>query len=247
MRAIILGAGKGTRLQSEKYNMPKVLRKAGNKPLIWYVLEEMSFIPQRDIYIVVGYKKEMVMDTVKGDYVFIDQDKQLGTGHAVKMAEPWFKDYDEDVIVTYGDMPLFTRQTYMDLIKSHKDAKSRCTVLTAVVDNPPAYGRIIRDDRGELVDIVETQDCSSEQLKIRELNVGMYVFDSRSLFENLGYLDNDNSQNEYYLTDIPRIMLGNGEKVFTHTIYNTNEIYGVNTPEELEFCEKIVTERGRGQ
>jgi UDP-N-acetylglucosamine diphosphorylase/glucosamine-1-phosphate N-acetyltransferase len=244
MRAIVLGAGKGTRLQSEKYNMPKVLRKANGRALIEYVLDELSFINERDICIVAGYKKEMVLDAIKGEYKFASQDEQLGTGHAVMMAESYFKDYEGDVIVVYGDMPLYTRKTYEEIIRKHREMNSKCTVLTAMDDNPPAYGRIIRNEQGDMVGIVETKDCTPEQLKIKELNVGVYVFDSKFLFENLKLIKNDNAQNEYYLTDIPKIMLENGEKVYTHTIYNTDEIYGVNTPEELEFCEKVISERG---
>ncbi|NLL70234.1 MAG: NTP transferase domain-containing protein [Epulopiscium sp.] len=243
MKAIVLGAGKGTRLQSEKYNMPKVLRRANGRPLLEYVLEALSFIPQEDICIVVGYKKEMVKEEIQGNYMYADQDEQLGTGHAVMMAEPYFRDYDGPVLIAYGDMPLYTRETYQTLIQKHIESGSKCTVLTAVDENPPAYGRIIRNEAGEMVDIVETKDCTPEQLQIKELNIGLYVFDNQFLFQNLALLKNDNAQKEYYLTDIPKIMLGKGEKIHTYTIYDTDEIYGVNTPEDLEFCERVLKER----
>lgn len=244
MRAIVLAAGKGSRLHSEKHNMPKVLRKVVGQPLIKYVLDHLSFIPEKDIFVVVGYRKDMVIRTIKGDYKYVIQKQQLGTGHAVKAAEEYFKGYDGDVIVAYGDMPLYSRNTYEEIIKKHKAVKSKCTVLTAVDEKSPAYGRIIRNEKGELIDIVEQKDCTEEQLNIKELNVGMYVFNSKFLFENLRLLKNNNSQNEYYLTDIPKIMLKNGEKVYTHTIYDTSEIYGVNTQEDLVLCEKVLKERG---
>jgi len=243
LRAIVLGAGKGTRLQSENNDAPKVLRKANGRPLIGYVLDALSFIPQENICIVVGYKKEMVKETIQGNYMYAIQDKQLGTGHAVMMAESYFKEYDGPVLIAYGDMPLYTQKTYQTLIKKHIESGAKCTVLTAVDENPPAYGRIIRDDKGQLIGIVETKDCTPEQLKIKELNIGVYVFDSKSLFENLSLLKNDNAQKEYYLTDIPKILLEHGEKIHTYTIHNTDEIYGVNTTEDLAFCERVLKER----
>lgn len=243
MKAIVLGAGKGTRLHSENQNLPKVLRKANGRSLIEYVLDALSFVPQEDTCIVVGYKKEMVLETIQKDYLYASQDEQLGTGHAVAMAAPYFKDYDGPIIVTYGDMPLFKEETYKLLVKKHIDSNSKCTVLTAVNEEPLAYGRIIRDELGNLVDIVETKDCTPEQLGIKELNVGVYVFDSKLLFKHLSSLKNNNVQNEYYLTDVPKIMLESGEKIYTYTIHDTDEIYGVNTPEDLEFCERVMRER----
>ncbi|NMA83998.1 MAG: NTP transferase domain-containing protein [Epulopiscium sp.] len=243
MKAIILGAGKGTRLQSEKFNLPKVLHKANGKPLLQYVLNSLSFIPEENICLVVGYKKEMVKEEIQGNYMYANQDEQLGTGHAVMMAEPYFTDYNGPVLVSYGDMPLFKKETYQTLIERHLETGSKCTVLTAIDENPPAYGRIIRDINGEMVGIVETKDCTPEQLEIKELNVGVYVFDSQTLFQNLSSLKNENAQNEYYLTDIPKILLEKGEKISTHSIYNTEEIYGVNTIEDLIFCEKVLKAR----
>ncbi|MCT4598417.1 MAG: sugar phosphate nucleotidyltransferase [Vallitalea sp.] len=242
MKAVVLGAGKGTRLQSEKYNMPKVLRKAHGKSLLEYVLDALSFIKQEDITIVVGYKKEMVYEEIKGDYKFVSQDEQLGTGHAVMMAEGDFKDYKGPILVAYGDMPLYKKSTYEKMFEIHEKENATCTVLTAVIDNPPAYGRIIRNEEGNMTGVVEAKDCTEEQLAITELNVGVYVFDSEFLFENLKLLKNDNIQAEYYLTDIPKMVMDKGEKLVTHTIYNTNEVYGVNTVEELEFCEKVLEE-----
>lgn len=243
MKAIVLAAGKGKRLQSEAFNQPKVLRLAVGEPLIGHVLKNTDFIAQEDTIIVVGYKKEMVIDYVKGQYKFASQDEQLGTGHAVMMAEEILKDYDGDVLVLYGDMPLFSKETLESFIETHKKLNSVCTVMTGIVDNPPAYGRIVRNSEGDFVDIVETKDCNEEQLKIKELNVGVYVFDCKTLFNNLRKLNNNNNQKEYYLTDIPKILLSENIKVNTYTVSNSEEIYGVNTLEELEFCENILRRR----
>jgi len=243
MKAVVLAAGKGKRLQSEKLSLPKVLRNACGKALISYVLENIKFIRQEDTCIVVGYKKEMVREAVGGEYVYVNQDEQLGTGHAVMMAEPYLKDYDGDVLVLYGDMPLIREETYKKIIEVHAKENADCTILTAVVENPPDYGRIIRDSDGRVISIVEKKDCTPEQLKINEVNVGIYVFKSKLLLESLKKLDNNNNQKEYYLTDVPVILIKDGKKVTSYTIDASDEIYGVNTIEDLEFCENILKKR----
>ncbi len=239
MKAIVLAAGKGKRLLSEQYNLPKVLREANGRSLINYVLENIRFIPEQDTVIVAGYKKELLMEAVEGSYVFVSQDEQLGTGHAVMMTQPVFEGYSGDILILYGDMPLFKVETYKGIIEQHQKSGAQCTILTAIVENPPDYGRIIRSEDGKFAGIIEKKDCTQEELKIKELNVGIYVFDSKVLFESLKELKNDNSQQEYYLTDVPKIMLQKGLKIDSYTIDDINQIYGVNTPEELKLCERI--------
>ena len=246
MKAIVLGAGKGKRLMSEQFDLPKVMRQANGRGLITYVLDSIDFIPKKDTVIVVGYKKEAVIEALSAispEYKFAEQKEMLGTGHAVMAASDEFEGYDGDVLITYGDMPLFTKKTFEDIVKVHKENGAACTLMTAVVDNPPAYGRIVRDADGKLLDLVETKDCDEEQIKIKELNVGVYVFNARLLFENLKNLKNNNAQGEYYLTDMPKILMELGEKVATYTVSDNNEIFGVNTPEDLEFCENILKNR----
>ncbi|MBQ4544822.1 MAG: NTP transferase domain-containing protein [Oscillospiraceae bacterium] len=237
MKAIVLAAGKGKRLQSEKFNSPKVLREAKGRALLSYVLDNISFIPQEDTVIVVGYKREMVIEKTKGNYKFATQEEQLGTGHAVASAREYFENYDGNVIVLYGDMPMLKKDTYAAMVKQHEESGADCTFLTAISESPLAYGRIIREN-GKIVDIVEQKDCNAQQLAIKELNVGVYVFNSKALFENLSKLKNDNAQGEYYLTDVPKLFIADGMKVDSYTIGDTCEIYGVNTMEDLEFCEK---------
>lgn len=237
MKAIVLAAGKGKRLQSEKFNQPKVLRCAKGRPLLGYVLENVNFIAPEDTTIVVGYKKEMVYEAIGDAYKFAVQEEQLGTGHAVACAASQFENYDGPVIVLYGDMPMLKRETYQALVQKHIDENAACTFLTAITESPLAYGRIIRED-GKIVNIVEEKDCTPEQFAIKERNVGVYVFDSKALFENLKLLKNDNAQGEYYLTDVPKLLISAGKTVTAHTIGDTCEIYGVNTMEDLEFCEK---------
>lgn len=237
MKAIVLAAGKGKRLQSEKFNAPKVLREAKGRSLLSYVLDNISFIPQEDTVIVVGYMRDKVIEKTVGDYKFATQEEQLGTGHAVACAKEYFENYDGSVLVLYGDMPMLKKETYAAMVKKHEESGADCTFLTAISESPLAYGRIIREN-GKIVDIVEQKDCTPEQLAIRELNVGVYVFDSKALFENLSKLKNDNAQGEYYLTDVPKLLIADGKKVDAYTIGDTCEIYGVNTVEDLEFCEK---------
>ena len=237
MKAIVLGAGKGTRLQSEKFQMPKVLRQANGRALIDYVLEHIDFIPKKDTVVVVGYKKEDVRAALSPEYLFSDQDQQLGTGHAVNCAREHFEGYDGDVLVLYGDMPLLSKATYEKIINRHRETGADCTVMTAVVDDPLPYGRVLKDENGRFMDIVETKDCTPEQLAVKELNIGIYVFRAPLLIENLKELKNNNAQGEYYLTYVPKILLKKGAKIETCTVCDNSEIYGVNTLEDLEFCE----------
>ena len=244
MRAIVLAAGQGKRLRSDRFPLPKVLREVGGRPLISYVLDSIGFISKKDTYIVAGYMKEKVMESVGGEYKYCVQDKQLGTGHAVAMAREAFSGYSGDVLVLYGDMPLVKQATYESVIERHKQSGADCTLLTADVQNPPAYGRIVRDARGNLTDIVEDKDADELQKKITELNVGIYAFKSPKLFGALGKLKNENAQGEYYLTDVPKIFTREGHRVDSYTVYNSTEIYGVNTEEDLAFCEKELRIRG---
>ena len=236
MKAIVLAAGKGKRLQSESFNLPKVLRQVKGKSLLEYSLNNVNFIPQDDTVIVVGYKREMVQEQVKGEYKFAVQEEQLGTGHAVASAESYFDGYTGDVLILYGDMPMLKRETYQALMNTHRETGADCTLLTAESNSCLAYGRIIREN-GKVANIVEQKDCTPEQLNIRELNVGVYVFKADLLFSNIKNLKNDNAQGEYYLTDVPKLLIEQGKKVEAYMIGDTCEIYGVNTLEDLAFCE----------
>ena len=240
MKAIVLAAGKGKRLNSEKAHLPKVMREAAGRTLLSYVLENISFIPHEDTVIVVGYMADTVKAAFPGDYKFVMQTEQLGTGHAASMAKDELAGYTGDVLVCFGDMPLFKQETFKELFRKHAADGNAVTLLTAMTEVPPAYGRIIRDENGNMVDIVEQKDCTPEQKKINELNVGIYVFDSKKLFSCLGELKNSNAQGEYYLTDVPAIMMSKGYKIGTYTTHDDTEILGVNTPEELALCESLL-------
>ncbi|MBN1624179.1 MAG: NTP transferase domain-containing protein [Clostridia bacterium] len=247
MKAIILGAGKGKRLQSEKHDLPKVMRSADGKPILFHVLESVDFC--EEIIIVVGYKKEKVMSAAGPGYTYVDQVEMKGTGHAVAVTREALKGYEGPVLLAFGDMPLFRKSTYKSMFELHESEKAECTNLTCIYpidEQIPHYGRIIRDEIGDFLEVREHRDCSEDQKKIRETNVGVMVCNAPDMYEYLSKLDCNNSQGEYYLTDLPRIIRQSGKKVIMKTIHDTSEVVGANTPEELEMIEKILKERKAG-
>ena len=240
LKAVILAAGKGTRLQSETAQIPKAMRKAAGKPMLDYVLKSVDFIEnKKDITIVVGYLKDMIIDSFP-EYAFAIQNEQLGTGHAVKCAEQAIGEYDGDVLVLMGDMPLITRETLLNLLHEHRSGNNDCTNLSCEIDETLALGRILRDKNNNFREIIENRDCTDEQRKIKEYNTGNAVFNSKKLFAQLAHLKNNNKSGEYYLTDIPKIFLENNYRVGLYKSENANEIHGITSAEDLEYIEKIL-------
>jgi bifunctional N-acetylglucosamine-1-phosphate-uridyltransferase/glucosamine-1-phosphate-acetyltransferase GlmU-like protein len=219
------------------------MRLALGKPLLRYVLDGLSFIPPADTVIVVGYQKDKIPDTFSG-YAFAEQTEQLGTGHAVLSAAPRLRDFDGSVLICCGDMPLLTSKTYQALASAHMEADNDCTILTSVSREALPYGRIIRNETGAFLRLVEDKDCTEEEKKIRELNTGVYVFRSRLLFPALSELKNNNVQGEYYLTDVPSILRERGAKIGICSLALGNEIIGVNTQKQLDQVEAILRQRG---
>lgn len=242
LKAIVLAAGKGKRLQSETTDLPKVLRQAGGRALLDWVLEHTAFIDPADTIIVIGFQADKVREAFGPDYRYVLQNEQLGTGHAVATAAPLLEDYQGDILVVYGDMPLLRTGTYHTLAVRHRQNGADCTMLTAMTTHIPDYGRILRDASGRFAGIVEQKDCTPEQLLINEVNPGVYIFRSAPLFEALSRLNNQNAQGEYYLTDAPLIMRRLGYTVETETIHDEEEILGVNKPEDLARCETLLRE-----
>jgi len=242
MKAVILAAGLGKRLRSEESDLPKCLREAGGKPLLSHVLDALKFIPPEDTILVVGYKKEAVMSRYLG-FVFAIQERQLGTGHAVKCAMPAIDGYSGPVLIACGDMPLISSNTYNEIIGRHLAEGNDCTILSDLFsgDDVPAFGRIIRSE-GKFSKIIEARDCSPEQLAVRELNAGIYVFDAVKLRFALDRLSDNNSQNEQYLTDVPQIIMSAGGKVGVLAKRLGVETMGVNTPQDLKAVEAVLTE-----
>jgi len=239
MKAVVLAAGKGTRLRTEGCDLPKVMREALGKPLLHYVLNALSFINKEDIIIVVGYQKEKVTEYFS-EYPFAEQTQQLGTGHAVMSAADSLEGYDGAVLVCCGDMPIIKKETYMALAETHFKEGNDCTMLTGTSDEKLPYGRVIRDLNDKFLKIVEEKDCTEEEKAITELNSGVYIFNAKKLLPALKELKNNNSQGEYYLTDVPYVLQANGDKIGICKRELGSEIIGVNTPEQLMQVEELL-------
>lgn len=243
IRAIIPAAGKGSRLQKISGDLPKAMFSVGNKPMIDYVLENISFIDKKDIYIVVGYGKEKIFDHLGDNYCYIEQKQQLGTGHAVMECAKEFENFDGSVLITFGDMPLFRREEMDAMCQQHAECGADCTLMTAENSSLKSWARVIRDENGRFSRIVEGKDCTPEQATIKELFSGVMVFNSKSLFEILPKIGCSNVQKEYYVTEVPELMVKSGMKVDTYFTKDGDDLRGINTPEDLEICERILENR----
>jgi len=233
---IILAAGKGTRMNSD---LPKVLHKVKNKSMIEHVIyQSENLYPDKSI-IVVGYKHELVRDHLKKiNLTFAMQEVQKGTAHAVMQCYDLLKDFNGSTLILSGDVPLIKSKTLKDLYKIHLTNNCRATLLSAKVNNPFGYGRIIRGDKNNFKAIIEEKDATDNQKSINEINAGIYIFDNQTLFENINKIKNDNNQSEYYLPDILEIMIKQNFKIMVHQIEDENQIKGANTENQLLELEK---------
>ena len=233
---LVLAAGKGTRMKS---NLSKVLHKLAGKPLIKHVLTKIDDISAKTI-VIVGYQASMVKEELDDMNIeFAIQKEQLGTGHAVLQARDFIKEHSGPVLILYGDTPLLSKNTINDMINSHKTNKAALTILTAKLEDASSYGRIIRNN--DLIDkIVEEKDADEEIKKIKEVNSGVYCFNGELLNEALDHLNNNNSQGEYYLTDVVTYLNEKGEKVIPYLLKDEKEIIGINDRVNLARAEKII-------
>lgn len=244
MKAIVLGAGKGKRLLSENFDIPKVMRLAAGRPLISYVLESLGFCDE--VVVIVGYKKEKVIEAMGPSHTYVDQVEIKGTGHAAAVARDALSGYEGPVLIAFGDMPLFRESTYRTMFDVHEETGADCTNLTCTYPDDeylPHYGRIIRDENNGFVAVREHRDCTDEEKLIRETNVGVMVCNAPEIFDYLDMLGNDNAQGEYYLTEIPALLKKKGKKVVIHSISDTDEAMGANTPEDLENIIRVFEKR----
>jgi len=237
---IILAAGKGKRMKS---NLPKVMHTLNEKPLVDWVVETALESGSERVIAVVGHGRELVMNHLSGRVEFTIQIEQLGTGHAVLMTESILSDFDGDVLILSGDVPLLKVKTVLELIDSHRRENNFCTMITCIFENPFGYGRIVRGESGEVIGIVEERDADSEQKKIREINSGIYLVNAVEMFKSLKLLKTDNAQGEYYLTDIVSDFVNHGLRVGGHIVKDPLEISGVNSIEQLRELEKKFLER----
>lgn len=234
--AVILAAGKGTRFKSDR---PKVLHRLCGRPMISYLLDRLNDFGIERPIVVVGEDDEEVQSDLRGyDLEFVRQPERLGTGHAVMSARSVLEGRSGTVIVLYGDTPFVTRQTMERLFSTLESTGADECLLTVELEDPTGYGRIVRDETGEICDIVEEKDATEEQSRIREINAGFACFRIESLLEHLAYLKNDNAAGEYYLTDLVRIIRSQNGRVTTVTLQGTAEIVGINDRIDLSEAEK---------
>ena len=238
--ALVLAAGKGTRMKSEK---SKLVHKILGKEIVLRAVENAQKAGIGEITAIVGYKKEQVQEVLKDSVKYAVQGEMLGTGHAVMQAKEYLEGKKGKVVVLNGDVPILRPETIQKIIEKSTVNKEYATVLTAIYDNPFGYGRIIRDDGGNVAGIVEEKDATEQQKEIKEINAGVYCFDIEELLKALGEINNDNASGEYYLTDVIKIMNDKGLKTGAMIVEDNTEILGVNDRVQLEILTRILRMR----
>jgi len=237
---IVLAAGQGSRMNSD---LPKVLHSLGGKPLLQHVIDNLIKADCKRIIVVVGYKGEMVMEQIGSEVEYVWQKEQLGTGHAVLQAEESLSSFQGKIIITCGDVPLIKPETYLLLLKESEAEKVKAVVLTMKQENPTGYGRILKDDQGDFLRIVEEKDASEQEKLIKEVNAGVYLFDKELLFKGLKKVDCDNAQNEFYLPDALQSVLKFGWRIKTLPLSQSLEGKGINAKEDLLELENYYKEQ----
>jgi len=232
--AVILAAGKGTRMKSEQ---PKVLHNVCGKTMLGHVCDAVGRLGVDRTLVVVGYQAEKVKAAAGDAVEYVLQSEQLGTGHAVLQTETALQDFAGQVLVLYGDTPLLTPATLQRLLTYHTAQGNAATILTAELSDPTGYGRIIRHPDGAVAGIVEQKDATPAEAAVREINTGIYCFDSRELFPALHAVRTDNRQQEYYLTDCISILVGKGRRVDAIAAENPQETLGINSRRQLAELE----------
>ncbi|MFC1752825.1 bifunctional N-acetylglucosamine-1-phosphate uridyltransferase/glucosamine-1-phosphate acetyltransferase [Thermoproteota archaeon] len=248
MKAIILSAGKGTRMKSD---ILKVAHAVAGRPIVSYVLDTVSDLNPDNIYMIVGHQADLLMDKIKHSFhgdlkkiSYVMQKKQLGTGHAVKQAVPYLKKDPEDIVlVLAGDCPLIEKETLKNLIDIHKESNASATILSAKLTDPASYGRILREKMGTVTGIREAKDCSVEERKITEINTGVYVFRCSDLLTSLKLIKTENIQHEYYLTDVIHILKQAGKVIAAYCTDNSNQAIGINTRMDLAKINKLIYQK----
>ena len=251
--AIILGAGKGTRMRSD---LPKVVFPIGGRPMVCCVVDACLAAGCTRVVVIVGHKQELVREALKdyaakGQVEFAVQDQQLGTGHAVQCAAGAFKKEAGEsggghkVFVLCGDGPLIRAATLRTVSDRHDSVHASATLATSVIEDPSGYGRIYRDKGGKFVAIVEQKNCTPEQLAIREVNPSYYCFDAAALFGALPKVTRNALTNEYYLTDVPALLMQEGKRVEVVDAVPPEDVLSINTPEDLAKVDETYRKRRR--
>ncbi|XAL99210.1 NTP transferase domain-containing protein [Phycisphaeraceae bacterium D3-23] len=241
--AIILAAGKGTRMKSD---LPKVLHEVAGRPMVWWVVQACKEAGADLCVVVVGYKGELVREALAEEtgVAFVEQTEQLGTAHAAQMAEPVFEGRAVgDVFVLAGDGPLIRGKTLARLLEVHRRTGAASTLATSVIDDPTGYGRIVRTADGSFSAIVEQKDATPDQLAIREVNPSYYCFRGDALFKTIDQVGSANSQGEYYITDAPGLLKQQGQTVTVVDAVPPEDVLSINTLEQLAEVDRILQDR----
>ncbi len=241
--SIILAAGKGTRMKSSS---PKVLQNILEKPMVSFVIDELVRAGVKNNNLIVGYKKEEVIEKLNKNYEnlnYVEQKEQLGTGHAVLQLKDFMKDLKGTTLITCGDTPLLTKEIFQNLISYHEKNNSDLTVLSTSLENPTGYGRIIRKDNNKVLKIVEQKDATEEEQKVSEINSGIYCINNELLFKHIEEIDNNNAQEEYYLTDIIEIFEKNNYIIDAYKTDDSISLMGVNDHIHLAKATKVIQKR----
>jgi bifunctional UDP-N-acetylglucosamine pyrophosphorylase / glucosamine-1-phosphate N-acetyltransferase len=242
LTAIVLAAGKSTRMKSRR---PKALLEVCGKPMLHYILRACYGAGVERILLVVGHGKEEVKDAFGGDkrIHFVEQTEQLGTGHAARMCEPFLKKSHGDVFILAGDVPLVRNDVLTTLHRAHKDYHAAASMATAVLNDPTGYGRVVRDENGEFVKIVEQADCTPQQREIHEVFPSYYCVKTDELLWSLANLKNENKKHEYYLTDIYALLRNAGKKVVAVQAATYEDVLAPNTRQQLADADEVMQER----
>ncbi len=236
-KAVVLAAGRGTRM---KLDLPKVLFPICGKPMIEYVIEALEEAKIDEIIVVVGYKKDLVQAAIgsRPNIRFVEQKDLLGTGHAVMSCRGCLEGFDGPVFIVAGDNPMLQSSSVNRLFEEYeKNADVSCLLGTVHKDDPSGMGRILRDEQGAFIGVVEEKDATEEQRKIKEINISYYIFNTPDLLNSLGSIRSDNAQKEYYVTDVPGILLSHNKKILALPVLKEIECLGVNTQDDLAIVE----------
>jgi bifunctional UDP-N-acetylglucosamine pyrophosphorylase/glucosamine-1-phosphate N-acetyltransferase len=245
VNVLILAAGLGTRMKS---NIAKVLHKLDGRPLIAHVVRTAASLRPQKIYVVIGHQADQVQMAVetelgKESAGFVQQVEQRGTGDAVLAASGYLAASNSTILILSGDVPLVRTATLKNLLAAHESENGACTILTMRMENPTGYGRIVRDDNNSFCKIVEQKDATEEERQIREINSGIYCFDSSKLFDALEEVRPTNNQSEYYLTDVAGILKSRNERVSLFPHADVREVSGINSRAELAEFENLIRRR----
>ncbi|MYL30205.1 NTP transferase domain-containing protein [Halobacillus halophilus] len=238
--AVVLAAGKGTRMKSD---LPKVLHEVCGKPMVEHVIDQLNCLSIDKIVTIVGHQSERIQDQLGAAVDYAHQAEQLGTAHAVKMSREQLGHREGSTLIITGDTPLISSRTLSDCLNLHKETKSAATILTMLPEDPTGYGRIIRNEQGEVERIVEEKDASEQERSVNEVNSGIFCFDNRLLFEALDLVSTDNEQGEYYLPDVIEVLQRKGKRISATSVKDVKEGLGINDRTQLAKAENILQKR----